>query len=160
MNQLSVPVRFLPVKSFFLSLVVHLIVLNAFMFTFPSLSTSFKPTFIFLGSILKDQDVGDVLEKGAGGGERLPLAKDSPESVSGELFRSFAETGRRFIQGVDHKPVSPKIVGSREKIVTKSLFNLPEEIKQLPAQSVEDHTEAKYEIEPYKPLGLFPGEPR
>ena len=170
MKQLCVCARGLPIKALFLSLGIHLIVLNAFRFTLPLSRVSFKPSFIFLGPILKEQDVGDISQSKEKIDQALSFSDDpsspSPSgewaggSGAGDLFFHSQSVGRRFIEGAPRQPVSPRSVGTREKIVTKSLFDIPADVKQEQAGSVADSLEADHEIAPYKPLGLFPGEPR
>ena len=126
------------------------------MFTVPLSRVSFKPTFIFLGPILKQQDVGDVFEQAGGTDELLSFPRDSSGSGMENFFHSSASVGRRFIQGANRQPVSPQAVGARAKIVTKSLFDISADVKQSRAEAVKDSIETDYEIAPYKPLGLFP----
>lgn len=170
MKQLCVCARGLPIKALFLSLGIHLIVLNAFRFTLPLSRVSFKPSFIFLGPILKEQDVGDISQSKEKIDQALSFS-DDPSSPSpsggwaggrgaGDLFFYSQSVGRRFIEGAPRQPVSPRSVGTREKIVTKSLFDIPADVKQEQTGSVADPAEVDHEIAPYKPLGLFPGEPR
>ena len=165
MKQLCASARGLPIKALFLSLGIHLIVLNTFIFTLPLFRVSFKPAFIFLGPILKEQDLGDISQPGEKIGQSLSFSEDpsSPSSSgggAGDLFFHSQSGGRRFIEGAPRQPVSPGSVGTREKIVTKSLFDIPADVNQEQAGSVADSLEADHEIAPYKPLGLFPWEPR
>ncbi|MBI3618212.1 MAG: hypothetical protein HY210_08370 [Candidatus Omnitrophica bacterium] len=170
MKQLCVSVRGLPIKALFLSLGIHLIVLNTFIFTLPLFRVSFKPSFIFLGSILKAQDLGDISQSKEKIDQALSFSED-PSSPSpggrgaggrgdGDLFFHSQSVGRRFIEGAPRQPVSPGSVGTREKIVAKSLFDIPADVKQEQTGSVADSLEADHEITPYKPLGLFPRELR
>jgi hypothetical protein len=170
MKQLCVCARGLPIKALFLSLGIHLIVLNTFIFTLPLSRVSFKPSFIFLGLIFKEQDLGDISQPREKIDQALSFSAD-PSSPSpsgrgaggggaGELLFHSQSVGRRFIEGAPRQPVSPGSVGTREKIVTKSLFDIPEDVKQEQTGSVADSLEADHEIAPYKPLGLFPREPR
>ncbi|GEM_PF-5424975 len=133
----------------------HVIVLSIFIFTIPILHVSFKPSFVFLGPILKMQDVGDISQEG--GGAQGPLLF-SPDSVGSEMenFFSLSENvGRRFIQGPSRQPASPGSVGTQEKIVRKTLFEIPAEVKQEQTEPVAAPIEADHEIAPYNPLGLF-----
>ncbi len=165
MKQLCVCARGLPIKALFLSLGIHLIVLNTFIFTLPLSRVSFKPSFIFLGLIFKEQDLGDISQPREKIDQALSFSADpsSPSSSgrgAGELLFHSQSVGRRFIEGAPRQPVSPGSVGTREKIITKSLFDIPEDVKQEQTGSVVDSLEADHEIAPYKPLGLFPREPR
>lgn len=135
-------------------------ILNIFIFTLPLSRVSFKPSFIFLGPILKDQDVGDISQPGEKIDEALSFSEDPSGSGAGDLLFHSQSGGRRFIEGAPRQPVSPRSVGTREKIVTKSLFDIPEDVKQEQTGSVTDPAEVDHEIAPYKPLGLFPWEPR
>ena len=165
MKQLCVCARGLPIKALFFSLGIHLVVLNIFIFTLPLSRVSFKPSFIFLGPILKEQDLGDISQPREKIDQALSFSEDpSNPSPSGRgvgdlLFHS-QSVGRRFIEGAPRQPVSPGSVGTREKIVTKSLFDIPADVKQEQTGSVADSLEADHEIAPYQPLGLFPREPR
>jgi len=160
MKQLCVSVRYLPFKALFISLVIHLAVLNVFIFTVPLSRETFKPAFIFLGSILKQQDVGDISPSGERTDEFLPVANDFFSEGAENFLHSSASAGRRFIQGASREPVSHDSVGTREKIVMKTLFDMPADVKQEQAEPVVDSIEADREIAPYRPLGLFPREPR
>ena len=168
MKQLCVCARGLPIKALFFSLGIHLVVLNIFIFTLPLSRVSFKPSFIFLGPILKEQDLGDISQPGKKIDQALSFSEDpsSPSpgggggSGAGDLFFHSQSVGRRFIEGAPRQPVSPRSVGTREKIVTKSLFDIPADVKQEQTGSVADSLEADHEIAPYQPLGLFPREPR
>jgi len=170
MKQLCVCARGLPIKALFFSLGLHLIVLNTFIFTLPLFRASFKPSFIFLGPILKEQDLGDISHPRKKTDQALSFSEDpsrpSPSwrgtggRGAGDLLFHSQSVGRRFIEGAPRQPVSPGSVGTREKIVTKSLFDIPADVKQEQAGSVADSLEVDHEIAPYKPLGLFPGEPR
>ena len=156
MNQISVSVRYLPFKAFLLSLAVHLVALSTFIFTVPLSRVSFKPTFIFLGPILKPQDVGDSSQKEEGANALLLFSKDSSGGSREDFFALSENAGRRFIQGASRQPVSRNSVGAGEKIVTKSLFDISADVKEEPSEPVFDPAEADREIAPYKPLGLFP----
>lgn len=156
MKQLCVSVRGLPIKALFLSLGIHLIVLNTFIFTLPLFRVSFKPSFIFLGPILKEQDLGDISQPGEKIDQALSFSEDPSGRGAGDLFFYSKSVGRRFIEGAPRQPVSPGSVGTREKIVTKSLFDIPVDVKQEQTGSVADSLEVDHEIAPYKPLGLFP----
>lgn len=160
MKQLCVSVRGLPIKALFLSLGIHLIVLNTFIFTLPLFRVSFKPSFIFLGPILKDQDLGDISQSKEKIDQVLSFSEDPSGRGAGDFFFHSQSVGRRFIEGAPRQPVSPGSVGTREKIVTKSLFDIPADVKQEQTGSVADSLEADHEIAPYKPLGLFPRELR
>ena len=170
MKQLCVCARGLPIKALFLSLGIHLIALNTFIFTLPLSRVSFKPSFIFLGPILKEQDLGDISQSKEKIDQALSFSEDpyspSPSGRgavgrgSGDFLFHSQSVGRRFIEGAPRQPVSPGSVGTREKIVTKSLFDIPADVKQEQTESVVDSLEADHEIAPYKPLRLFPWEPR
>lgn len=160
MKQLCVSVRGLPIKALFSSLGIHLIVLNIFIFTLPLFRVSFKPSFIFLGPILKEQDLGDISQPGEKIDQALSFSEDPSGSGAGDLLFHSQSVGRRFIEAAPRQPVSPRSVGTREKIVTKSLFDIPADVRQEQAGSAADSLEADREIAPYKPLGLFPREPR
>ena len=157
MNQICASVRYLPFKAFLLSLAVHLVVLSTFIFTVPLSRVSFKPTFVFLGPILKQQDVGDISQGDAGANALLSPSKDPSGGNREDLFVLSENVGRRFIQGASRQPVSRSFVGTGEKIVMKSLFDMPaDDLKQEQTGPVFDPVEAEREIAPYKPLGLFP----
>lgn len=156
MKQLCVSVRCLPFKALFISLVIHLVVLNVFIFTLPLSHETFKPVFIFLGPILKQQDVGDISPSGERTDEFLPVANDFFSDGAGDFLHSSESAGRRFIQGASREPVSPDSVGTREKTVRKTLFDIPVDVKQEQAEPAADLIEADHEIAPYKPLGLSP----
>lgn len=155
MKPLCVSVRYLPFKALFISLAIHLVVLNIFIFTVPLSRETFKPVFIFLGPILKQQDVGDILPSDEGTDKFLPGANDLFIDGAGDFLHPSENAGRRFIQGASREPVSPGSFGKREKIVTKSFFDIPADAKQEQAKSVADSIDAEHEIAPYKPLGLF-----
>ncbi len=145
----------LPLKALFISLIVHLAVLNVFIFTVPLPRETFKPAFIFLGSILKQKDVGDISSSGERTDEFLPVANDFFSEGAENFLYSPEGAGRRFIQGASREPVSPGSVGTREKIVRKTLFDIPAGTKQERVEPVADSIEADHEIAPYRPLGLF-----
>ena len=146
----------LPFQALFISLVIHLLVLSAFVFTVPLSREAFKPVFIFLGPILKQQDVGDISPPGKRTDEFLSAAGGFFSEGAENFLHSSEGAGRRFIQGASRGSVSHDSIGPREKIVIKSLFDMPADVKQEQARPVADSTEADHEIAPYKPLGLFP----
>lgn len=152
MKQLCV----LPIKALFFSLGIHLIVLSSFIFTLPLFRVSFKPSFIFLGPILKEQDLGDISQPKEKIDQALSFSDGPSGSGAGDLLFYSQSVGRRFIEGALRQPVSPGSVGTRDKIVTKSLFDIPADVKQEQTGSVADSLEVDHEIAPYKPLGLFP----
>ena len=146
----------LPCKALFLSGAIHLVVFNVFIFTVPLSRVSFKPSFIFLGPILKQQDVGDIPQVEGGRNDLLSFSKDSSGGDKEDFFPPSENVGRRFIQGASRRPVSRNSVGTGEKIVTKSFFDIPADVKQEQSGPVFDPGEADREIAPYQPLGLFP----
>ncbi|MBU4333571.1 MAG: hypothetical protein KKD07_03925, partial [Candidatus Omnitrophica bacterium] len=46
--------------SSLLSLFIHLLIIKTFIFVFPIVQESHKPKFVFLGSILKDNDISNI----------------------------------------------------------------------------------------------------
>lgn len=155
---LSRGISSLPFKALFISLVIHLTVLNVFIFTVPLSRETFKPVFIFLGPILKQQDVGDLSSSGEKADEFMLSSNDFSGLAAEDFFPPSEGAGRRFIQGASRAPVSPGSVGAREKIVMKSLFDISADVKQDQAEAefVADPVEADHEIAPYRPLGLSP----
>ena len=147
--------RYLPVKALFLSLTVHFILLNVFVFTVPLSRTSFKPTFVFLGPILKPQDVGDAFQRREKTADPLTFAQYSSNEGADNFFTVPGNAGRQFIEGAPRHPVPLTAVGAREKVMTKSLFDIPVEVKSEQAEAVIGPAEVDHEIAPYKPLGLF-----
>ncbi len=156
MKQPFLSVRYLPFSAFALSLAMHFILFSTFIFTVPLSRVSFMPSFIFLGSILKEQDVGDVFQPEEKSDESLSISRDLSSDVANDFFPSAESSGRRFIQGTARHPVSAESVGTREKVVTKSLFDIPTDVPKEQAGSLADTTEADQEIAPYNHLGLFP----
>lgn len=148
--------RYLPIKALFFSLAIHLVVLNVFVFTVPLSHVSLNPSFIFLGPILKQEDVGGISQQGNETGPPLLFSGDTSGAVAENFFSHSGSVERRFIQGTSRPPVSSSSLRTGEKIVTKSFFDISADVKQERTESVADQIEADHEIAPYKPLGLFP----
>lgn len=146
----------LPLKALFISLMIHLAALNIFIFTLPLSRETFKPVFIFLGPILKPQDVDDRSSPGERTDEFMSSSNGFFGAATEDFFPSPEGDGRRFIQGASRAPVSPDSVGTREKIVKKTLFEMTADARQEQAEPAADSIEADHEIAPYKPLGLSP----
>lgn len=147
-------VRHLLVKALFLSFLVHLIVLSAFVFTFPVFSESFRPTFVFLGAILKSQDVrGDFAGNEEPKEEVVPRQELLKNGAEGLLVQSEAARVRPFFQEGAGKPLFPPALNAQEKATLKTFF----EVSAPDDPSVTDAGRdglGDYGVDAYKPLRL------
>ena len=154
MGRCPAAVRYLPIQSLFLSLLIHLTIFSVFVFTFPVYSASFKPTFVFLGSILQQEDMGTPRGQDGPAKEYASSVQDVLNAVNQELFNSSQEAvGRPFGRLVERKPVFSKPLTTNEKATLKSTFTLP----ALGTTAAEDATSdglTDYETVPYNPLRL------
>ncbi len=149
-------VRYLPLQSLFLSIFIHLMIFSIFVFTFPVSSISFKPTLIFLGSILHEEDLTTLY--GLADGDNTP-AQEVLSAAHEELFVSSHEMiSRPFGKIIEQKFVflpsgDKNQVATHAKPTMKTTFPLPvlDASSQAPAatDSWDDH-----EAVPYKPLRL------
>ncbi len=91
----------------------------------------------------------------------MKFAQDLSGDGIDHLFIVPGNAGRQFIEGAPRHPVPLAAVGTREKVMTKSLFDIPVEVKPRGSEeAVAAPIELDHEIAPYKPLGLFPLESR
>ena len=131
-------------NSFFASIFIHLIVLNAFIFTFPVQSESFKPQFLFLGSILKQQDISEVMSH-----KGFPHL-NTPSLTDGEALPSLEKPISKFNTRKPKTPVSSK------KSEIKTTFETSQKILNN-KDSVNSQSFVE-PLPPYKPLKLIPND--
>ena len=132
-------------KSLFLSVLVHLIILNTFLFIFPMIPASQKPQFTFLGSILSEQDTVDISQH-----KKLP-PKDfklydyitKPENTNNRPFPNSHLTKAPFIE-----PNSD----IEQKRTIKSTFLPAKDTQQLLNAQDLKNLGIELKLEPYQPL--------
>jgi len=112
MDFLSIKIKYLPLKTLVVSLLVHLIIFETFIFVFPVRSPEKKPNMIFLGSFLTAQDISPI--------------QSSPKTHSGNV--SYGNTLYRIIDFMPktfsdvtriNKPLFLERTVSEEKVSTK-----------------------------------------
>ena len=133
-------VKFLPGKSFILSVLLHILVFNVLILVWPTLPEARKPHFNFLGSILSASDVMiplAVTEREGG-----PTLNYQFQDTSSSLFDP------RLSKPIDHRQHSPE-----EKRTVKEIAN-ESEIPSPKEHINPKDTRIDLDIEPYKPLRL------
>jgi hypothetical protein len=144
-------------KSLVLSLMAHLIISQAFVFTFPLHPADTKPHFVFLGSVLNPQEVAvwpprkDAAFEEDGMGMSLGVENTDKKFV----YESREMTGGPFQIPTGEKPLLTRPVDSRGKITAKTTFLTPKEKGDAPTGILTDIMSG-HEPTSYKPLRLSP----
>ena len=133
--------------SFLTALLCHLAIFNLIVFVFPIDPETPKPKFFFLGPILTQKDISQTdSQKGNSQANatfnHFSTDATGPESQSKNPFA---------IQSIG-KPPQPRAVEPQEKIVLKSMFELPS--RNMTSKPEQDSQKPDEEIilKPYKPL--------
>ena len=146
MSALTMPAHKLSWKALACSIALHLLFFTTFILVFTPLKQSFKPEFLFLGSILKPQD----------------LTSNSAQIRPADPWRSLKSTTQ--IDGVllpnqaspvpqIDKPSQPLPTKEGKKIPTKSMVG--EASNQIPKKRPTlDDLDYDIHLTPYKPLKL------
>jgi len=135
------------IKAIFLSFLIHATIFQIFIFRFPLKPDSFKPKFIFLGSILKKLNLE-------------PVTTGSPSQPFGLQERGRDYTKKKmhsnpFISSSIMKPAREIPLKNAEKTVMKDSFEkLAEE--NAPRSKATVDTQLGTQFQPYQPLRLFP----
>lgn len=108
--------------SLLAALLLHLIAIKTFIFVFPLIKESDKPNFVFLGSILKNNDISNI---------SFNKPPTQTKKASNEFaYHKAASTKSPY----KRSPAKPQIEQSRtisEKPVIKTTFEIPEEIPMV-----------------------------
>jgi hypothetical protein len=135
-----------PLPSLLLAVIIHLGIFSIFIFSFPTTRESFKPQFVFLGSILKDQDIQPAY---------LP---SQPKTVAGSshLPHVSIKPNQQPLPGLgSQKPDAAKAFFYSQKQHIKTMFNT-----ELPKSKNLTHDleeiGVQLDVKPYQPLTLSP----
>jgi hypothetical protein len=132
-------------KSYMLSLVSHLVVLNIFVLHFSSLPVSRKTPMTFLGSFLAEQDLGEITT--------IPYAP--PKAQNKFLLPESKETSpfspaRPFLQKTTGK--DPRLT---RKIDTKAIMPYHHDQNSTKEEKT-NNLGVDVKVPPYTPLKLYP----
>ena len=142
MNAPLFNIRDLPSKSFLLSIIVHVSILNIFIIVWPVLPEPHKPNIIFLGSILR---ASDIL------GQAIPQSQQNGRPANGV---SFAVPQKNLFETGLEKPAVEKKYTPQQKRTMKSAYEeSPKNDKEEGKPSLKNMT-IDAQLEPYKPLRL------
>jgi len=155
MSLISVKVKYL-LFSLVASLLFHCFIFNAFVFTFPVDPQGHKPEFVFLGSILDEDDVVS---------SKLDHKVPSPDFLTGESIRqrdkikNFSYESKDMVKSpfvgyMAKKPTVKKLGDTGEKAVIKPIFETSGQATQSQGV-IEDVSEIDYSPVPYRPLRLL-----
>ncbi len=140
--------RYLPLKFFILSLLLHLIVFTSFVFIFPIGKIPFKPEFIFLGPILTQQDMrSGNLDK-----------KDFHSQIAPDewTYRTHSVSENPFFTPFTQKPFSQKGGdNSEEKTILKSTFSIESKIFKREKEADSESIGVDVGVEVYRPLRFY-----
>lgn len=150
-------VSHLPYTALVLSVIIHLMIFNTFIFTFPLNPSAHKPNLIFLGPILKKNDVvqpqGGIKQKQHPVDAAAKNMFSSTPQVSGLMDGKKITTPSPFIETTLKKPLLDIENDPQNKVTLKSTFELSEIKEQGSEQQIEDG-EIDFKIAPYHPLRL------
>ncbi|MBI5149599.1 MAG: hypothetical protein HZA28_02350 [Candidatus Omnitrophica bacterium] len=127
------------------------------MFTFPVFPESFRPVFVFLGSVLKQQDIPG--SAGWNGNSQKTVSFDNSQEMlsfddaDGSLVQSRARAPRPFFREGEGKPVFPTVSGVQKKLTLKPAFDLSSPPAGPGAGAAGDDLTG-YGADTYKPLRL------
>ena len=135
----------LVIKSLLLSLLIHLIIFNTFIFVFPLIYESHKPKFIFLGSILKKRDIS--------------ISFNKPPTQTNQASKEFTYQKKININGPYHKRAASKPtleipIKQNDKKNIKSIFDIPFE-EPPPSTDINEKSATQKNIEPYIPFKYY-----
>jgi len=133
-------IRYLPGKSFILSVLLHILVFNIFVFVWPKLPEGYKPQFNFLGSILSASDVMSPIR--------------ATEHIGGSLVNyHFQHEASSLFDPRLSKPNRQMNYSPEDKRTVKEIAT---ENATTPEKATINPKDAQIElkIEPYKPLRL------
>lgn len=136
--------RLLVLSTLMISICIHLAAFSLFTFSFSDKPSPIKPKFVFLGSILKNQNLAD--------GQKQERARPYNKPPSGPLIEPKGADKGPYNQAGTFKPTLANNLDTPEKTIVKSTF-LPEHTDQdnkfeqeLKDMGISPHTE------PYQPL--------
>ncbi len=123
----------------------HLLFITSFVLVFTPLKESFKPEFLFLGSILKQEDLQSSIPK-------------TPSANPWRTFKSTTSMDAHLLSDktspvlqID-KPLQPALIKEEKKLLTKSTLG---EVSQAPKKRPNpDDLDFDLHLTPYKPLKL------
>jgi len=147
--------KLLSLTSFFIALFCHLFIFSLFTFVFPIDPAAFKPKFFFLGPMLKQSDMRQVLPKKralqsnmTSGGSSFGSAE---KNLGGLPYETADQTKNPFAIRAIEKPLTQQTVKPKEKIVLKSTFEAPPETED--DEIVETKSpDTDLKIQPYRSL--------
>lgn len=143
MNSGQLTYKHLYSKSLVLSLTVHFLLLQMFIFRIPLQAPSYKPDLNFLGGILTKQELNPT----------APKEKTSAlvESHSFNLPKSFLSASHPLLKKDLNKPNQTLV--QEKTFIDKSLFYSQDSIDQEKAQDMNDF---KFDLNlpPFKPIKL------
>ena len=146
MSPLTLSMRHLPSKGLIFSILLHSLFLTTFVIVFPPLDESFKPEFLFLGSILKNQDLkGTVAQIGPTDSWQIP-------QIAAPLNDVLLPNKTLSIPQIN-KPSQSLPTKQEKKLLTNSMIG--ETSDQTPRKRpVMDEHNFDLHLTPYKPLKL------
>lgn len=133
------------IKTLLISFAIHFIIFNLFTFTFPVKEPGHKPKIVFLGSILKTQNI-----------ENNSFYQNKGQKIFNstqftEKDYQFKETPFNIAQ--KQKPDAGRITEGERKPVEKSIFKI-DYSRKTSKDSAESSMEKKYQSTPYVPIKL------
>ena len=133
-------------KFIILSASIHIFILFTFIFTFRNITEPFKPTIMFLGSILKEEEVVE-------GNEPQMSPQKLLASDTLQLLKT-ASNEHTFVRIELNKPLAPDPVTGETKSFIKSTFPTI----QLPSGPTRSSNKGINDVPamPYRPLQLYP----
>ena len=134
------------VKFIVVSAGIHIFILSAFVFTFRNITEPFKPTLIFLGSILKGEDV--IAENETQTASQKPIAMNAPHLIK-------THSQERAARADLNKPWTPGPAAEATKPFTKSTFPTIEKPSGQAGSANKDLDGDMPAAVPYRPLKLY-----
>ncbi len=135
--------KHLALKAVLISFLLHIAILNFFIFTFPVKQPEDKPNFIFLGSILKQGNLSN---------------KSFYQNKDQNIFNSNQFTDKEydfkdtpFAITDKQKPQAKKIIDKEQKTIEKSYFKIDYN-KKSQQKKGEEPIDSKYKETPYVPI--------
>lgn len=133
--------KLLSIKCLLLSAIIHLSLIGIFVFSFPNIADSFKPKFVFLGSILQNEDIS-----------KITLNKNKSFVYQKNLYYKTIKTNNPYFNPNSTKPTPIIEKDIEKKKFLKSLFEIFS--KSTSKDEIIKEMGIEPKMKPYQPLRL------